>query len=204
MPSRHSRTASATLGLLVLAACGGSDEPSGPDTRPVSLVVAGPDTRVGVGQTLQLGVTGRSATGTPVPIDGTPQWRSNNTSIATVSSAGIVSGRSAGTALITATVGGLEASLQVTVTQSLSNTVDVFTPGNIFSPSEITIPVGGTVRFNIFGAIHDAVFDRSVAGAPQDVPRVNGQIVSRTFPTRGAFPFVCTLHPGMTGRVTVQ
>src|SRR6187431_2931322 len=47
--------------------------------------------------------------------------------------------------------------------------VDVFTPGNTFSPFSASIPVGGVVRFNIFGDKHDVTFSRAVAGYPADI-----------------------------------
>lgn len=82
--------------------------------------------------------------------------------------------------------------------------VDVFTPGNVFSPFSATIPVGGTVRFNISGAAHNVKFDRTTAGAPADVPVVNDVVVARTFGTKGTFPYDCTVHPGMSGQVVVR
>jgi plastocyanin len=83
------------------------------------------------------------------------------------------------------------------------NTFDVFTPGLVFSPSFFNISVGTTVRFNITGVAHDVTF-QSVTGAPQSIPVTQNQTVSRTFNTKGTFPFDCVTHPGMSGSVTVQ
>jgi plastocyanin len=80
---------------------------------------------------------------------------------------------------------------------------DVFTPGNVFSPFNTVIHVGGTVRFNISGEAHNVVF-RGTAGAPADVPVATNAVVSRTFTTKGTFPYDCTVHPGMSGQVVVQ
>lgn len=80
---------------------------------------------------------------------------------------------------------------------------DVYTPGLVFSPSFFTIKVGTTVRFNITGVAHDVTF-QSVAGAPQSIPVTTNQTVSRTFNTKGTFPFDCFTHPGMSGSVTVE
>lgn len=82
-------------------------------------------------------------------------------------------------------------------------TVDVFTPGLVFSPSFLTITVGSTVRFNITGVAHDVTF-QAVTGAPASIPVTQGQVVSRTFNTKGTFPYDCRTHPGMSGTVTVQ
>jgi plastocyanin len=82
-------------------------------------------------------------------------------------------------------------------------TVDVFTPGLAFSPAFVTIPVGGTVRFNITGVAHDVTF-QNVSGAPASIPVTQNAVVSRTFNTKGTFPYDCRTHPGMSGSVTVQ
>ena len=84
-----------------------------------------------------------------------------------------------------------------------TTTVDVFTPGNVFRPFSTVIPVGGTVRFNISGDQHNVIFG-AVAGAPANVNVVKNVVVSRTFSTRGTFPYDCTVHPGMSGQVVVQ
>lgn len=89
------------------------------------------------------------------------------------------------------------------VTPPGGTTADVFTPGNVFSPFSTTIPVGGTVRFNISGDPHNVIFKR-IAGAPSDVNVVSNTVVSRTFSTAGTFPYDCTVHPGMSGQVVVQ
>ena len=82
-------------------------------------------------------------------------------------------------------------------------TVDVFTPGLVFSPTFLTITVGTTVRFNITGVAHDVTF-QAVTGAPQSIPVTTNQVVSRTFNNKGTFPYDCQTHPGMSGSVTVQ
>ena len=90
-----------------------------------------------------------------------------------------------------------------TTTVPTATVADVFTPGNTFSPFSTTIKVGGSVRFNISGDQHNAIFGK-VAGAPADVNIVKDVVVTRTFTTRGTFPYDCTVHPGMSGRVVVQ
>ena len=82
-------------------------------------------------------------------------------------------------------------------------TAEVFTPGNTFSPFSTTIAVGASVRFNITGVPHNVIF-ASVAGAPADINLVSNVVVTRTFNTRGTFPYDCTVHPGMSGQVVVQ
>lgn len=84
-----------------------------------------------------------------------------------------------------------------------TTTTDVFTPGLVFSPAFVTITVGSTVRFNITGVAHDVTF-QARTGAPQSIPVITNQTVSRTFIVKGTFPYDCFTHPGMSGAVTVQ
>lgn len=91
-------------------------------------------------------------------------------------------------------------------TEPAETFADVFTPGMIFTPTPLTISVGTTVRFNIFGDVvegHDVTF-RNTPGAPQSIPVTKQQTVSRTFNTRGTFNYDCFTHPGMSGTVIVQ
>jgi plastocyanin len=81
-------------------------------------------------------------------------------------------------------------------------TAVVSTPGNTFSPPFTTIGVGGSVRFEIRGAAHNVIF--STAGAPANVNVVTNTDATRTFNTRGTFPYDCTVHPGMSGEIVVQ
>ncbi len=82
-------------------------------------------------------------------------------------------------------------------------TVDVFTPGLVFSPAFVTINQGDTVRWMITGVAHDVTF-AAKTGAPASIPVTQNQTVSRTFNTKGTFPYDCFTHPGMSGQVTVQ
>jgi plastocyanin len=83
-----------------------------------------------------------------------------------------------------------------------TTTAEVFTPGNTFSPFSTTIGVGGTVTFRITGVPHNVIF--SAPGSPANVNVVSNTDVSRTFSTRGTFPYDCTVHPGMSGQIVVQ
>lgn len=82
--------------------------------------------------------------------------------------------------------------------------VDVYTPGNTFSPFTATVRVSGVVRFNIFGDEHNVIFSQATPGYPADVNVVRDVVVERTFATVGTFPYSCTVHPGMTGEIVVK
>lgn len=76
-------------------------------------------------------------------------------------------------------------------------------PGFSFSPFTTTITVGGSVIFDFPSELHNVIFDR-ITGAPTDIQATTNRRVTRTFATRGTFPYDCTLHPGMSGQVIVQ
>ena len=99
--------------------------------------------------------------------------------------------------------GGKEATAPDTGGTPAVTTVDVFTPGLVFSPAFVTIGVGSTVRYNITGVAHDVTF-QTVNGAPASVPVTTNAVVPRTFNTKGTFPYDCRTHPGMSGSITVQ
>ena len=72
-----------------------------------------------------------------------------------------------------------------------------------FSPPSITVPVNSSVTWQFEGTAHNVTF-RVATGAPDDIPGANANTsVSRTFNTPGVFAYDCTLHPGMSGSITV-
>ncbi|HEV2147513.1 MAG TPA: plastocyanin/azurin family copper-binding protein, partial [Longimicrobiaceae bacterium] len=82
--------------------------------------------------------------------------------------------------------------------------VTVTTPGTSFSPAEVTVAAGTTVTWQIGGATHNVTF-QGTAPPGGSIPDTRaGTSVSRTFGTAGSYPYVCTRHSGMTGRVVVQ
>src|SRR5439155_484148 len=82
---------------------------------PVATVTVSPATAsVPVGQTVQLTATPRDANGTPLT-GRAVSWSSSNTSVATVSTSGRVTGAAAGSATITATSEGQSGTAAITV-----------------------------------------------------------------------------------------
>src|SRR5215472_3553339 len=70
-----------------------------------------------------------------------------------------------------------------------------------FSPNTANIGVNDTVTWTWVGSPHTTtsdtgLWDSGVFGA--------GHTFSRTFTSAGTFPFHCTVHPFMTGSITVQ
>ena len=198
------RARSFALMAIFAAACsGGSTSPDATGSvASVSLNVT--SAQLGVGQTLQLTATPLTSTGTVTT--GSAAWSSNASSVASVSASGLVTGVAAGTATISAAVGGRTGAATVIVSAAgggLPLATEVTMPGNTFSPFLTTIGVGGTVTFRFGSVDHNVIFG-NVAGKPTDIQITNNANVARTFNTKGVFPYDCTVHPGMSGQVEVK
>lgn len=70
-----------------------------------------------------------------------------------------------------------------------------------FDPSAVSIPAGDTIYYTFQTVQHNVVFDTQ--GNPGDVPNTVNATVKRKFPTAGSFNYHCSIHPSMTGTVTV-
>ena len=71
-----------------------------------------------------------------------------------------------------------------------------------FDPSAVTIAAGDTIYYTFQTVQHNVVFDTQ--GNPGDVPNTINATVKRKFPTAGTFNYHCSIHPSMTGSVTVN
>ena len=72
---------------------------------------------------------------------------------------------------------------------------------NLFAPASLQVPVNTPVtwQWNSAGVEHNVTFDTE----PNSQNRSSGSF-SRTFPTAGAYAYVCTIHgAGMSGVVNV-
>lgn len=73
-----------------------------------------------------------------------------------------------------------------------------------FYPSSVTVRRGGTVVWDWTGeATHDAVDETGMALFDSGPTPPGGPSFSFTFVAAGSYPYVCTLHAGMSGRVEV-
>lgn len=100
----------------VKAACMAAYPANGGDPiDPTGISLNKTTASVQVGKTTQL-----NASLQPYGATGTVTWSSNNTSVATVSSAGLVTGKAVGEAVITATCGTYSASCTVTVAEAVN------------------------------------------------------------------------------------
>ena len=70
-----------------------------------------------------------------------------------------------------------------------------------FTPAELTVPVGATVTWtNRHGARHDVAAADGTFTSPLFG---EGETFSFTFTEPGEYPYVCTIHPGMEGKIIV-
>lgn len=190
------------LGLALLSGCGGSSD-GGTGPLPIATVEVTSSTMTfEVGQAIQFTAVTRDRNGSPVSA-GSVQWAVSPANVAKVNSTGLVTALVAGTATVTATAGGVSGSAAVSITDNgIPFTTTVFMPGNAFSPFNVTIRVGGTVKFEFPAEEHDVTFIR-VAGAPANIPVTTRATIGRTFTVAGTFAYDCMVHPGMSGQVTV-
>ena len=196
--------------LASAAACGGSDGGTQPGTttKVVSKVtVTAASVSAQPGQNVQLQAVATDASGAAIANAGSIAWTSSSTAIATVDQTGKVSTLSAGLVTITAEVGGVRGTVVITVNAPPAAIKDtIFTLPDRWLPPFVTIKQGESVVFRFGGGIaHNAIFSKfNVPGAPTDIGTFTNQTFSRTFSTKGRFPFECTLHSGMLGEITVE
>ena len=192
--------------LAAVAGCGGADSTTPPAPVVSRVTVTGTTTTLTVGQTTTVTAAAFNAAGTQVVTAGAAAWSSSAAAVATVDQAGKVTAVSAGSATITADVGGVKGTLIFTVASiAIASKDTIFTPGITFSPNQLTVARGANVIFALgFDGIgHDVRFTVKT-GSPADIPVTTRQYIARNFAVAGSFPFFCPTHPEMTGVIAVQ
>ena len=72
-----------------------------------------------------------------------------------------------------------------------------------FNPASVTVKKGGTVTWTNDDSVgHDVTADSFKSGDAGGIQ--SGQMFKHTFDKAGTFKYVCTVHPGMKGTVTVK
>jgi plastocyanin len=80
---------------------------------------------------------------------------------------------------------------------------EVAMEGIQFDPAEVTVAVGDTVTWTNNDSVgHDVTADDFESGEAGGLG--NGDTFAHTFEEAGTFDYVCTVHPGMEGAVTVE
>jgi len=72
-----------------------------------------------------------------------------------------------------------------------------------FNPASVTVKAGDKVTWTNKDSVgHDVTGDNFKSGDSGGMQ--NGDTFAQTFDKKGKFDYVCTVHPGMTGSVTVK
>lgn len=107
--------ATRVLCIATMVACGGGEAPTGQQASAVaSVVVSSPVSVISVGETVQLNASVRDRLG-KVVADRTLTWTSSAIGVASVSSTGLVTAASPGSATITAAIDGKSGTVVITV-----------------------------------------------------------------------------------------
>jgi plastocyanin len=97
----------------------------------------------------------------------------------------------------------LAASPSVTAAdQPAAATAEVKIDNFSFGPQTVTVPVGATVTWTNRDDIPHTVV--STDGVFKSKVRDTDEKFSYTFTKSGTYPYYCTIHPKMTGKVVVQ
>jgi amicyanin len=97
------------------------------------------------------------------------------------------------------------ASATVAATQSAAGGTAVGVKDLKFVPAETSVKVGATVTWTNQEAIpHTVKWSDGSPEASAESPQMGeGDTYQRTFSTAGTYPYICGIHPRMTGTVTV-
>lgn len=197
--------------VIITVGCGGGGGGNGgtPPPPPVASVAISPsgEQSIAVGDSRSFSATTRDAqgnllSGRPIAwtVDQTTRLAVNPASGATTTATALAEG----SATLSATSEGIKADVPVTVTVGSFPTSESVTAtvSNTFDPSRVDIAAGGTVTWT-FATLHNVTFSSSGPTGGNIADRSSGS-ESRTFPNAGDYPYVCTLHAGMSGLVVVH
>jgi Big-like domain-containing protein/calcineurin-like phosphoesterase family protein len=164
-----------------------------------SIAVSPGSATIAVGQTVQL-----TASASPPSSASTFAWSSSNNSVASVSSAGFVSAAAPGTALISATAGGVTGTSSITVTQTPpTDGVVLVGAGDIAScqsgGDEATANLLDGIAGTVF-TLGDNVYDNGTETEFANCYGPSwGRHISRTFPSPGNHDYNTTGATGYYG-----
>jgi len=149
--ARFRRTALAlALGAgAVLSACSSTTEVEPPTLT--SITVAPPTATLAIGATQALTVTGQYSDGTSGALTTGVTFTTSQASVASVSTTGLVTAVSGGSATITATSGGRSATSVITVTPAAPSLSSI-----ALTPATVSLQVGATQALTVTGTFSDA------------------------------------------------
>lgn len=146
------------------------------------------------GATVSWSATGNASVAAPTSV----------TNAAGAATIGVTAGSAPGAATVAATVVALpgQVGFDLTIVPTL-NTVNV--SSNFFSPNSLTIPSGGAVKWTWTGGSHDVASTAGPVNFGSSPVQGSGATFGPViFTTVGVYTYLCNLHDGMTGTITVQ
>ncbi|HUP88218.1 MAG TPA: carboxypeptidase regulatory-like domain-containing protein [Longimicrobiales bacterium] len=211
MSLRHVRFASSILALsTVLASCGSGG--SGPTNVPNTTVTGSvkgtvvDNTGAGVASAaVQLSAAGQTTRNTTTSSTGSYTFESVATGLWQVNVSPPI-GYGSGPVQTVTVSANAEATAPAVVLPKVAvgpapQNADVsITQQAVFSPQAVLVARGGTVRFTN----NDVTTHTATATSFDTGLLAPGASSSKTFATAGTFNYICTLHAGMTGSITVQ
>ncbi len=180
---------------------GQSGGPGQPLAQPIRIVVTrGGTPEAGVGVTWTAGGSGASL----APASGTTDATGIASSVWTL---GQEQGAQAAQAAVTGAAGSPVSFTATAVGGGGAGSATVVlrtAGGNRFDPSAVTIGVGGTVTWIWGDGVHDVTSSGSPSFPSSGIANGPPRSYPVTFSAAGVYQYECTVHNGMTGRVTVQ
>lgn len=176
------------------AACSG-DGATGP--KPASIAFTEIRNPLYVGQSVQLDARALDDSGQEMAA-GDATWSSSNPAVALVTETGLLTGVSAGTATLQATISGRSGTVSVTVADLPPASVTVTITTAAYTPADVTVRLNGSVAFVFPATAHSLVFGASPAGAPDSIPSSASTTVRRTFTQTGDFSYTSPIPAGST------
>jgi len=141
---------------LALTNCGsGGAQSNNNPPPPVSLSLSSlqmtpGSASVAPGAILQFTATGKYSDGSSKDLTASAQWKSSDSSVASIAAAGKVTAVGAGTVTVTATSGQMQATAIVQVTSAATNLASI-----AVSPAGSSLPVNTTLQFTATGTYKD-------------------------------------------------
>jgi len=133
--------------MVAVAGCGAGTPPRS-QTELTSIDVTAASMTLTIGATQQATATGHYSDGSTQDLTATATWSSQTASVASVSTGGLITAKTAGTSLITASSGTVSGSTMVTVTAATLKSLAV-------TPANPTITKGATQQFTATGTFSD-------------------------------------------------
>jgi hypothetical protein len=161
---------------LIAAGCGASSDSTGPTSSATSpptvvsiTVTSGSGSLSAVGQTRQLTAIATMSDGTTKDITATATWTSGNTTVASVSSSGVVTAVGSGTVTVTVSYQGKTATISFTLalTVSSGNVLTATIDGAAFVATTVVVVKGpGVLSIGGVNGFTGAYIDLTVAFPP--------------------------------------